>query len=205
MIINRTDKKFYNKWIYKASIKIHGARSLHWLTSHEDLSWIGNRKVDIDSIVHLHTFLSFYDPSEWQRRIESDNVDIYTNNKKLHENIVYEFKNQIDKISIPGDFDYNEKRKFEIIHRKSLPHKKYKFKVYLKPHVLDKESKYSFLNFLETQEEKIKISNAVKKWFIDNTVNWDPRYIYIEDEGTLLMLKLRNPDVLGRIYEIVIG
>jgi len=31
--------------------------------------------------------------------------------------------------------------------------------------------------------------------------NWDRRYMYVEDEMTLLMIKMRSSEVLGRIYE----
>jgi hypothetical protein len=35
--------------------------------------------------------------------------------------------------------------------------------------------------------------------------NWDRRYVLVEDEGTLLMLKLRNPEVMGSVYNYVLS
>ena len=207
MIVNYTDKKFYNKWLFKASISLTGARVLAWMTNLHDLRHVVHRQpVDIDGVIGLHNFLNNYQSREWQKRIESHQIDIYTNNENLHNELINTFHDRIIKISIPGDHDYSEKGKFEIIYRNSLPHKKYKFKVYLKPHLItDVEEKKKFISFVDFQEDKIKMSNAVKNWFIENTINWDPRYIYVEDEETLVMLKLKRSDVVGRIYEIVIG
>jgi hypothetical protein len=48
------------------------------------------------------------------------------------------------------------------------------------------------------------MSEAVKTWFIHTDWNWDRRYILVDEESTLLMLKLRNSDFMGKIYEYVI-
>jgi hypothetical protein len=44
----------------------------------------------------------------------------------------------------------------------------------------------------------------VQKWFLKTDWNWDRRYVLVEDEGTLLMMKLRNSDVVGTVYNYVV-
>jgi hypothetical protein len=34
--------------------------------------------------------------------------------------------------------------------------------------------------------------------------NWDRRYVLVEDEGTLLLMKLKNSEVVGTVYNYVI-
>jgi hypothetical protein len=89
---------------------------------------------------------------------------------------------------------------------KKLPHDKYRFKVYLLPHKLanDELGKKRYLQWVESQKEKILITKSVKNWFMTTNWNWDRRYIYVEDPSTLLLLKLRNSETIGRSYEYVI-
>jgi hypothetical protein len=64
----------------------------------------------------------------------------------------------------------------------------------------DKEGKMQYVNWLKKQYPKVTCTEAVEKWFVTTDWNWDRRYILVKDESMLLMLKLRNPDVVGRIY-----
>jgi hypothetical protein len=61
------------------------------------------------------------------------------------------------------------------------------------------------LDWVESQNGKITISPALKDWFISTNWNWDRRYVLVEDEKTLLMLKLKNSDAVGSIYDYVIS
>jgi hypothetical protein len=74
------------------------------------------------------------------------------------------------------------------------------------PHkIKDRKDKKEYVNWVSGQNNRILISDAVKEWFITTDWNWDRRYVLIEDSQTLLMLKLRNPEALGRIYDYVIS
>ena len=48
-------------------------------------------------------------------------------------------------------------------------------------------------------------THAVSTWFVDTDWNWDRRYILVEDEQSLLMLKLRGSEVVGKIHNFVIS
>ena len=69
----------------------------------------------------------------------------------------------------------------------------------------DKTSKRRFVDWLKSQDPRITCSDAVEKWFMNTEWNWDRRYVLVEDEKTLLMLKLRNSEVVGRIYNYVLS
>ena len=69
----------------------------------------------------------------------------------------------------------------------------------------DKEGKKKYIEWLKRQSPKITCTTAIEHWFIKTDWNWDRRYVLVEDESTLLMLKLRNAEVVGRIYKFVIS
>ena len=99
----------------------------------------------------------------------------------------------------------NETANPNIIAAKKLPHNRYRYKVYLQPHKSkDKTNKSRYVSWCASQGDKIRMSEAVKTWFIATDWNWDRRYILVDDESTLLMLKLRNSDFVGKIYEYVV-
>jgi hypothetical protein len=64
--------------------------------------------------------------------------------------------------------------------------------------------KVKFLDWLRQQAPRITCTERLAKWFLITDWNWDRRYILIEDEQSLLMLKLRNPDVIGRTYNFIV-
>jgi len=68
----------------------------------------------------------------------------------------------------------------------------------------EREDKVKFIEWVEKQKPRITCTNAVKEWFIKTDWNWDRRYVLVEDEQTLLMMKLRGPEVVGKIYNYVI-
>jgi hypothetical protein len=35
--------------------------------------------------------------------------------------------------------------------------------------------------------------------------NWDRRYVLVEDKNTLMLLRLRNSEVVGSVYEFVLS
>ena len=66
------------------------------------------------------------------------------------------------------------------------------------------KEKADFIDWLSSQNSKVRISDTVKSWFLVTVWNWDRRYMYVEDEQTLLMLKLRKNEAIGTIYNYVL-
>ena len=58
---------------------------------------------------------------------------------------------------------------------------------------------------MTAQNDKISLSESVKMWFITTDWNWDRRYVFVDNEQTLLLLKMRNCDAIGKVYEYKIG
>jgi hypothetical protein len=219
--LKQTNKKFYNKWLYKVSLYMPGVTILRLkfnipLTdfliagsigeSHRRSSThhkaIGNK----DNLLKLLYFLSNYNESTWCKRIEMNVIDLYTNDKEFYDAAALEFASLVQTLCEPSEASIHLLDDSNKITAKKLPHKKYKYKVYLLPHKLanDKIGKTEYLKWITTQQDRILISDSVKLWFMTTNWNWDRRYLYVEDSATLLLLKLRNSEVVGRIYEYVI-
>jgi hypothetical protein len=153
----------------------------------------------------LAVFLEPLDPETWAKRIETNTIDLYTNDKEMYRSVISKFSAHVVHNFEPEEADIATLENSGSIIVKKYPHGKYKFKVYLLPHkISDKEEKKYFLDWVDTQGTRVIISEAVKKWFIDTAWNWDRRYVLVEDEQSLLMLKLRAGSAIGRVYDYVI-
>ena len=69
----------------------------------------------------------------------------------------------------------------------------------------DRLGKKRYIDWLKTQMPRVTCTSAVEKWFLATDWNWDRRYILVEDDQTMLMMKLRNAEVVGKIYNFVIS
>ncbi len=212
-----TSRKFYNKWIYKVSLVIPGISIMRinsveklkdfdkiglaegMVYGHSNMVKANVNKVYISKLAHI---LSLYDKDSYTKRIERNRIDIYTNDKNVLDFIVKDLDEKIDYVSIP-DANQLDILNTGLLPVEKLPHGMYKYKVYLLPHKMknDIPSKTKYLDWIDQQNPKILISEKVKKWFIDTNWNWDRRYVYVQDEHTLLLFKLRSNDAMGRVYE----
>lgn len=157
-------------------------------------------------IIKLSYFLMAWPQSQWGKRIERSNIDIYTNDKDMYTRLMADFENLVSSVSEPdaNNLDVLENTGSVIV--KKLPHDKYHYKAFLLPHkIKDRADKQTYLDWIETQGDRILISPVVKDWFIKTDYNWDRRYVLVEDNQTLMLLKLRNPEALGRIYDYVVS
>lgn len=212
-----TTRKFYNKWLYKVTLRVPGV-AIFRLFKLEDVPTLdfkvgtsihstktkaANNKTNI---ILLSNFLLRWNNESWSKRIEQSNIDIYTNDKELYTQLLVELSGIISACSEPDENHLDILEKSGCIITKKLPHDRYHFKAFLLPHkIKDKESKKQYLDWIAGQGDRILISNRVKQWFIDTNWNWDRRYVLVEDEQTLLMLKLRNSEVIGRVYDYVVS
>jgi hypothetical protein len=158
------------------------------------------------SFLELTTFLSSLNQQDFAKRIESNTIDLYANDADIFDTISLKFESIIVNRYAPTRNNLELLENTDFILTKKLPHDKYRYKIYLLPHKLkgDKDSKIRYINWLGTQNDKILISNSVKIWFLTTDWYWDRRYMYVEDANTLLMLKMRDSQVLGKIYEYII-
>lgn len=216
-----TNRKFYNKWLYKTSLKIKGCsilRSVDISQIKEELqvenvdhsymmsSW-RDAHVNKDHMLQVCDFLDSYDPSVYSLRIERSTLDIYTNDVDFYEQISQECQDILVHRFEPSQATSKilEEDQYSIAVDK-LPKNRYNYRVYLLPHRMgqDRLEKSKFVDWLKKQNPKITCTPAIESWFIRTDWNWDRRYVLVEDEATLLMLKLRNSEVVGRVYKFIL-
>src|SRR6056300_1129535 len=112
-----TSRKFYNKWLYKVTLSLQGARifntydldkilkfcdgdvpSLH--RSWENIST--NQKV-IDSILYLSNIFKQQDPKTYSKRIENNYIDVYTNDETFYRHFLDNLEPMIKHCYEPDD------------------------------------------------------------------------------------------------------
>ena len=215
----QTNKKFYGKWLYKVSLEMAGCALLRTETvdniekfcnaedpqKHYYSTW-QRAYANKENILKLCGFLK--NQKDYSIRIESAYLDFYTNDKTVYEEASNTFEEQMTHRFEPDETTIdllNENSNFIVVDK--LPKGRYNYRVYLLPHKMkgDVEGKQKYLEWLKKQGGKITCSPAVEKWFLNTDWNWDRRYVLVEDESTLLMLKLRNSEVVGRIYNFVVS
>jgi hypothetical protein len=217
-----TRRKFYGKWLYKITVRVPGI-SIFRLKSIPDLilfcvtadpeeTYYGygtkdkawqNRK-DIKLVAEL---LGSWDSTAWAKRIESNSMDIYTNDVDKYNEAIQKLSTLVASCYEPNLLYSKELSSSSNIVVKKYPHKIYRHKVYLMPHKIDTDLavRQHYLDWLESQNPRILITEAVKNWFLKTHWNWDRRYVLVEDQQTLLLLKLRNPEVMGKVYDYVLA
>lgn len=212
-----TTCKFYNKWLYKVTLRIPGVAILRQykleelltleLTPNSNINSIRTRAAhNKETIKALSACLLEWESTTWAKRIESSNIDIYTSNKEIYQQLLERFAAITVLCFEPDENNLSILENTGTIVAKKFPHDKYHYKAYILPHkVKNKESKRELLEWIDGQSGRILISESVKDWFVNTEYNWDRRYVLIEDEHTLLMLKLRSADTLGRVYNYVIS
>jgi hypothetical protein len=202
-----TKRKFYNKWLYKITLTIQGINYFRY----SDLSSItprsySYRKTDTFYLHELDAELKSVEKSQWGKRIECNNIDIYTNDRDLFLRLSKRFED----ITVHRFEPVNEQQLLEngnVYVVNQYPYNRYHYKVFLSPHSLSNEEdrKMQFLAWVDTQGDRVRISDSVRNWFIRMNWNWDRRYMYVEDEQTLLMLKMRESDALGKVYKYLLA
>lgn len=203
MKIKFHNRKFYGKWNYKITLTVSvGAHNLKniKLLDYSNRFTTEQKK----ELTDLAWYLSLFPSDKIQIRVEYKSVDIYTNDKKIIDEISEKFSDSLKHIVEVIETVREDSGTHVFV--KKLPHDTYEYKVYLKPHTFkdDRSSKKQYLDWLDSQGSKIKISQKVKDWFMSTNWNWDRRYMYVEDESTLLMLTMRNPSAIGTVYRHVI-
>jgi hypothetical protein len=220
MKTQKTNRKFYNKWIYKVSLQIKGS-SIFRTHSLDDIkefclapspekpnySLHARAWQNRDQILELTEFLLTQKSTIWTKRIENVFMDFYTNDRNFYEELSLKFESAMLHRFEPNLETLDLLDTPQTILAAKLPHNRYHYKVYLLPHKMagDKESKKKYVDWLKSQDPRITCTPAVQKWFIKTDWNWDRRYVLVEDEHTLLMLKLRNSEVVGRVYNYIIS
>ena len=219
--IKLTSRKFYGKWLYKISLRQSGCAIFRnykfdyikeLCSSSSDMikpyAVHQRAHTNRETILRLCEVLEKYDPKIWTKRIENNNLDLYTNDLAFYQDLSQEFQDivlhQFEPNPATVDLLTDSASAVAV---KKLPHNRYQYRVYLLPHKMagDREGKQRYVDWLKNQGDRVTCTSAVENWFIKTDWNWDRRYILVENESMLLMLKLRNSEVVGRIYNYIIS
>ena len=206
--------------MYKIGLKIEGCailrcRSIHTVKAvfGQDMDdkvfypqWRTKSFINRSSIIRFSEFMEKFPTDNYALRIENDRLDVYTNDQDLYntlsstceENIIQRFQPDIDNLHL-----LNRAQHTIIVNK--LPKNRYNYRVYLLPHRMIREDKNKYLDWIKKQDPRITCTSALEKWFINTDWNWDRRYVLVEDEATVLMMKLRNAEVVGTVYKFVIS
>ncbi len=215
-----TKRKFYNKWLYKITLFCPGVSLYRLLGYDETINFLTNPTTYTKSVFSSHhralknkisflelsKFLFGLNKQDFAKRIESNTIDLYFNNVDIFDSVSSTFESIIVHRYAPTANNLGILENTDFILAKKLPYNKYRYKIFLLPHKFqgDKESKSNYLSWLDSQQNRILVSESVKIWFQHTDWYWDRRYMYVEDANTLLMLKMRDSQVLGKIYEYII-
>ena len=218
-LTKKTRRKFYKKWLYKITLNFPGAYALRvykrdavidicnaseppdkLYVTWRDKVWTNRRDV-----LHIINFLDQYDEKDWKKRVQGNWLDLYTNDLDFYNEVSEEFKSYVVHRFEPDPTLKDKIDDGKTILVKKYPKDRFKFRVYLYPHnIKDRQDKQNFIDWLEAQKPRVTCTDSIKKWFMNTAGNWDRRYILVEDDGTILMMKLRNPDVVGSVYKFEI-
>lgn len=210
MILYKPTKKlFYGKWLYKVSYNIDGCSFIR----HKSFDSIENtidqlvpsntyhRKIinSKDDLLTLVNKLKLVSKDSYDIRTETNIIDVYTNDEAFFNSLL---------VLMPEKVRFAQKPEQKLTDKKTIlvkkyPQNRYTMRVYLKPHKMDLSDKGEYVRWIKSVNG-VSISDAVSQWFITTHWNWDRRYILVDNEKTLLMLKLKNSSVIGTVYNLVI-
>jgi len=152
-------------------------------------------------------FLIAHDADTYATRVERNRLDVYTNDPEFYEKLslasedylVHRFEPNTNNLDVLNNSQ-------NCITVSKLPKDRYRYRVYLLPHKMakDREGKQRYLSWLKSQSPRITCTPAIERWFLATDWNWDRRYVLVEDESTLLMMKLRGAEVVGRVYNFIV-
>ena len=211
-------RKFYNKWYYKLSLRCAGVGLIRYKSFDQIREFIAQPLLDKqhygthvkaynngDNMLMLINVLDKWPKEIYAIRIETDAIDIYTNNELFFNNASKDLALITWRRFAPDPATQHLLNDQKRVLCKHLPHKKYQFKVFLTPHKLpsDDNVRSEFVKFVKNSGDTIRISSAVEEWFMNTRWNWDRRYVFVDNEKSLLMLKLKNSDAIGAVYEYV--
>lgn len=215
-----TSRKFYGKWLYKVSLEQEGVSIFRNLSPDLVVKWADEPKMPRyysfyeekkswphrELLKEIAEFLMQYPQDIWSKRIEHNQIDVYSNDKAFYIALCEKFDARVLHKFEPAEGTLEQLADAFTMIVKKLPHDRYNYRVYLQPHKLagKPDEKRKFVDWLKIQS-RITCTSAIEQWFIKTEWNWDRRYVLVEDEPTLLMLKLRNSDAIGRVYKFVVG
>lgn len=217
----KTKRKFYGEYIYKSQIKLESCYSIRVcnletivsildgkrpkIPSYRPAQWRQNLKGNEDTWRKLYSVVK--DHKDYKFRVEGIRLDLYTNNRQLYDNMN---RTLADELIVcyepPVGLAQKMLDSHDTVFVDKLPHDLYQFKVFLTPHKLPRnwEEREPIIEWIKERYPNIWSSESIREHIRHNNQNWDRRYLYVDTENTLLMLRLRSPELVGKVLKHVI-
>lgn len=214
----KTNKLFYKKYPYKIKCHIKGAwllrnnvieETIRYCNSQSAPSWkwanvYTNHNVDVPEVADfIEKIKPYFDLVKL--RIEHNFLDIYTEDRQIYDTLSNSLSKWVQYVWEPE----NQKYLNFLLSSNSVkilcdeyPHKKYRYKVYIK-NKLNPETKKNFSSWASNYPEKIITTGESTAW-LDNVLmyTWNP-CLYIEDQATLSMVCLFLGNNVQRVEEYI--
>ena len=219
----RTTKLFYGKWYYKVTLWFKGCEVFAYhspaevvagllATSPLDqscyiLDVICNRQESY--ILEMARLLSKFPMGTWADRIERCYFSIYTNDNELYNAVITDFYDDVCECYAPNLDDMELLLDPKVIVCNKLPHNKYEYKVFVCPSRISGsiavEERHKLLNWMESQFPKMTCTLSFKKWFIGTWWGSERRYFLVDNENTLLLLRMFHPEIIVSVHKYVVS
>jgi len=213
-----TSKLFYGKWPYKIlcivkeswKIKRMGVdKTIEYCYNPRNTfyanKWRGN-PTDISRLLKFTTAVEPFLSKEIQVRAENSMFNIYCKDQTLYNDMVTQLDEFITEVHEPiniYELDYIVDNGAKKILCNQLPHKKYQYRVWIKPS-FKPDARLNFSIWLANYQDRVLSNNSTIKWFNSQGRYWsDQPSIYIKDSATLSMVGLYLGNNLQKVEEFI--
>lgn len=203
----KTNKLFYKKWPYKVRLRVenpHLWRSLEYWKHRAKVSGTNFSK-DIAHLVSFEKHLQeIVKDQKYQVRSEGSRMSLFLDDRATFQKVLTEMKDTVIDCWEPESQESLSilLEKKNLILANKFPHGLYKFRVYLKESIKNKDSIRTWLEMYP--KEKVKISRSTE-YFLQADRNYvQAPNILVCDDKMLAMLYLSHNDKIKRVDEYVI-
>jgi len=196
----KTNRLFFNKWVYKINCHKTKGAGYYWLDTQY-------KRIKEEQQNRFDKIISTFLKEDIRIRNEGDWTSIFCNDSLLAERIVSHLSEFIVAIYEPTsikEIDFFKNNNSNKIICDQYPHKIYQFKIILK-NKINGDTKQRFLEWAHRQGlEKIKISKTTSRWLM-NTVYWTQTpFIHVSNPQTLSLVCLYLGNDIKKIEEFVL-
>ena len=215
MKVYKTKKLFYGKWLYKIETKTPGASLIkHWgFEKVKSVCEKGSPRLfgrsfgpdEKQSLLEYITAIQPYFGSDLKTRVEYDRLDYFVNDVKLYKELSTILEKWVVSITEPdSETDIESlQAKASTVLCNQLPHNKYRYKVYIRSG-MPVHQRQQFKIWLENYGDKVQYSKSTTEWLDGKTYYSQCPFIYVEDQGLLLMAKMYLGNWAQKTHEFVI-
>lgn len=215
MKVYKTNKLFYGKWLYKIETKTPGASLIkHWgfervrsACEHGGNKFSGRTFTDAEK-KHLSEYLKSIEPyfnRELKTRVEHNTLNFFINDYQLYKDLSKVLEKWV--VSLTEPVNETEARslqeKSSTVLCNHLPHNKYQYRVYIKS-MMPNHQRQQFKEWLSNYRDKIHYSKSTEEWLNGKTYYSQSPFLYIEEQGLLLMIRLYLGSWVKKTHEFVL-